>query len=70
LLDQRFAGMKQALQGATDEDRRAAIQEMLATSTTCWTSSAWSGEDTQQDFDEFMDKHGEHFPENPRNSTS
>ena len=25
------------------------------------------GEDTQQDFDDFMDKHGEFFPENPRN---
>ena len=28
LLDQRFAGMKQALEGATDEDR-AAVNEML-----------------------------------------
>ena len=29
LLDQRFAGMKQALEGATDEDR-AAVSEMLS----------------------------------------
>ena len=29
LLDQRFAGMKQALEGATDEDR-AAVAEMLS----------------------------------------
>ena len=28
LLDQRFAGMKQALEGATEEDR-AAVNEML-----------------------------------------
>src|SRR6202040_1265656 len=25
------------------------------------------GEDTQQDFQDFMDKHGEFFPENPQN---
>ena len=34
LLDQRFAGMKQALENATDEDRRR-VEEMLATSATC-----------------------------------
>jgi uncharacterized protein with von Willebrand factor type A (vWA) domain len=65
LLDQRFAGMKQALEGATDEDR-AAIQEMLADLNELLEKHA-AGEDTQQDFDEFMAKHGDFFPENPQN---
>ena len=33
---------------------------------TCWTSTP-EDEDSQQDFDDFMNKHGEFFPENPRN---
>ncbi|NYJ00213.1 uncharacterized protein with von Willebrand factor type A (vWA) domain [Nocardioides thalensis] len=65
LLDQRFAGMKQALENATDEDR-AAINEMLTDLNDLLEKHA-RGEDTQQDFDDFMAKHGEFFPENPRN---
>ena len=65
LLDQRFAGMKQALEGATDEDR-AAIQEMLSDLNELLEKHA-AGEDTQQDFDDFMAKHGDFFPENPQN---
>jgi pentatricopeptide repeat protein len=65
LLDQRFAGMKNALENATDEDR-AAINEML-TDLNELLEKHQRGEDTQQDFDEFMAKHGEHFPENPQN---
>ncbi|MDZ5621796.1 VWA domain-containing protein [Nocardioides bizhenqiangii] len=59
LLDQRFAGMKQALEGATDEDR-AAIQEMLTDLNELLEKHA-AGEDTQQDFDDFMSKHGDFF---------
>jgi uncharacterized protein with von Willebrand factor type A (vWA) domain len=65
LLDQRFAGMKQALEGATDEDR-AAIQEMLTDLNELLEKHA-RGEDTPQDFDDFMAKHGDFFPENPQN---
>src|SRR5262245_14648600 len=65
MLDQRFAGMKQALENATDEDR-AAINEMLTDLNDLLSKHA-SGQDTQQDFEDFMDKHGEFFPENPRN---
>src|SRR6478609_217837 len=65
LLDQRFAGMKQALEGATDEDR-AAISEML-TDLNDLLSKHQLGEDTPEDFDEFMAKHSEFFPENPQN---
>jgi uncharacterized protein with von Willebrand factor type A (vWA) domain len=65
LLDQRFAGMKQAMENATDEDR-AAINEMLSDLNELLEKHRL-GEDTNEDFDEFMDKHGDFFPENPQN---
>jgi uncharacterized protein with von Willebrand factor type A (vWA) domain len=65
MLDQRFAGMKQALEGATDEDRQR-VSEMLDDLNDLLDKHA-RGEDTQQDFENFMAKHGEFFPENPRN---
>ena len=65
MLDQRFAGMKEALAGATDEDRQR-VNEMLDDLNELLDKHN-RGEDTQQDFEEFMDKHGEFFPENPRN---
>lgn len=64
LLDQRFAGMKQALENATDEDR-AAVNEMLKDLNELLDKHR-RGEDSQDDFDEFMDKHGDFFPEGPR----
>ncbi|GAB2875761.1 vWA domain-containing protein [Nocardioides pacificus] len=64
MLDQRFAGMKQALEGATEEDR-AAIAEMLADLNELLAKHA-RGEDTAQAFEQFMDKHGDFFPEQPR----
>jgi uncharacterized protein with von Willebrand factor type A (vWA) domain len=64
MLDQRFAGMKQALENATDEDR-AAINEMLNDLNELLSKHA-TGADTDEDFAEFMDKHGDHFPENPQ----
>lgn len=65
LLDQRFAGLKNALEGATEEDR-AAITEMLGDLNDLLEKHA-RGEDTPADFDEFMAKHGDQFPEDPRN---
>lgn len=65
MLDQRFAGMKQALENATDEDRRR-VNEMLDDLNDLLDKHA-KGQDTQQDFQDFMNKHGEFFPENPRN---
>ena len=65
LLDQRFAGMKQALENATDEDR-AAVNEMLGDLNELLEKHRL-GEDTPEDFDEFMAKHSEFFPENPQN---
>ncbi|WP_186629106.1 VWA domain-containing protein [Rhodococcus sp. BP22] len=65
MLDQRFAGMKKALEGATDEDRQA-ISEMLKDLNELLDAHN-KGEDTDAQFDEFMNKHGQHFPENPQN---
>src|SRR5690625_2798475 len=65
MLDQRFAGMKQALQGATDEDRQR-VSDMLDDLNDLLDKHS-RGEDTEQDFQQFMDKHGEFFPEGPRN---
>jgi uncharacterized protein with von Willebrand factor type A (vWA) domain len=59
LLDQRFAGMKQALENATDEDR-AAINEMLSDLNELLEKHRL-GTDTQDDFDAFMGKHGDFF---------
>ncbi len=64
LLDQRFQGMKQALENATDEDR-AAIDEMLSDLNEL-LEKRQRGEDTQEDFEEFMRKHGDQFPEEPQ----
>ncbi|OBF25681.1 VWA domain-containing protein [Mycobacterium sp. ACS4331] len=65
MLDQRFAGMKQALENATDEDRQR-VNDMLDDLNDLLDKHA-AGKDTQQDFQDFMDKHGEFFPENPKN---
>jgi uncharacterized protein with von Willebrand factor type A (vWA) domain len=65
MLDQRFAGMKQALENATDEDRQR-VNDMLDDLNSLLDKHA-NGQDSQQDFQDFMDKHGEFFPENPKN---
>ncbi len=65
MLDQRFSGMKQALENATDEDRQA-VNEMLDDLNGLLDKHA-NGQDTEQDFQDFMAKHGQHFPENPQN---
>ena len=65
MLDQRFAGMKQALENATDEDRQR-VNDMLDDLNDLLDKHS-RGEDSQQDFDDFMKKHGEFFPENPQN---
>lgn len=56
VLDQRFAGMKQALENATDEDREA-VSEMLRDLNELLGKHR-RGEDTEADFREFMAKHG------------
>ena len=65
MLDQRFAGMKSALEGATDADRQA-IRDMLRDLNDLLEKRRL-GQDSAEDFDEFMQKHGDQFPENPKN---
>ncbi|QFZ21811.1 vWA domain-containing protein [Saccharothrix syringae] len=64
LMDQRFQGMKQAMESVRPEDVQR-IQDMLADLNALLAAHA-QGQDTGERFDEFMRKHGEFFPENPR----
>ena len=63
VLEQRFAGLKNALENASDADR-AALNEMLADLNSLLEARR-DGTDTQEQFDDFMAKHGEYFPEQP-----
>ncbi|GGF41321.1 hypothetical protein GCM10011519_13860 [Marmoricola endophyticus] len=64
LLDQRFQGMKEAMAGATDEDRQR-ISQMLSDLNEMLEANA-RGEHTPEQFEKFMDEHGDFFPENPQ----
>ncbi|TCO45180.1 uncharacterized protein with von Willebrand factor type A (vWA) domain [Kribbella antiqua] len=66
LLGSRFEGMKEALQQTTPEDVER-INEMLTDLNALLAAHAQGRPDVPQLFDEFMAKHGEFFPENPRN---
>jgi uncharacterized protein with von Willebrand factor type A (vWA) domain len=66
LMESRFQGMKQALQNMRPEDTER-IRQMMADLNDLLLSHL-RGEDTTERFDEFMRKHGEFFPENPRNT--
>jgi uncharacterized protein with von Willebrand factor type A (vWA) domain len=64
VLDQQFRGMKQALQDPADSESRQALKDMLA-DLNALLDKHGRGEDTAQDFSEFMAKHGQFFPEQP-----
>ncbi|MFQ6227441.1 vWA domain-containing protein [Nocardia sp. NPDC002869] len=66
LLESRFQGMKQALQDATPQDVER-VRQMMADLNDLLAAHA-RGEDTTERFAEFMDDHGEFFPENPRDT--
>jgi Uncharacterized protein with a von Willebrand factor type A (vWA) domain len=66
MLDQRFQGMKQAMENATPEDVER-IREMLDDLNRLLADHT-AGQDTTQQFADFMGKHGEFFPENPQNT--
>lgn len=63
VLDAQFAGMKQALE-SQDPALMAAIKDMLADLNGLLAAHA-RGEDTTDKFAEFMERHGELFPESP-----
>jgi uncharacterized protein with von Willebrand factor type A (vWA) domain len=66
LLEQRFEGIKQALQSSSAEDVER-IRRMLADLNDLLAAYARGEQDTSQLFAEFMRKHGDFFPERPRN---
>ncbi|MCO5559229.1 hypothetical protein L7F22_012824 [Adiantum nelumboides] len=66
MLDQRFQGMKEAMENATPEDVER-IREMLDDLNALLANHA-QGNDTTEQFAEFMAKHGQNFPENPQNT--
>lgn len=66
LMESRFQGMKQALQNTNEADVER-MREMLADLNDLLTQHA-QDRNTAAQFDEFMRKHGEFFPENPRNT--
>ncbi len=63
VLDGQFAGMKRFLEEG-DPEAMAAVKDMLADLNELLAAHA-RGEDTADRFREFMDKHGDFFPENP-----
>jgi uncharacterized protein with von Willebrand factor type A (vWA) domain len=63
-LDQRFQGMKQAMENATRADVEQ-VREMISDLNDLLDAHG-RGEDTADQFREFMDKHGQYFPENPQ----
>jgi uncharacterized protein with von Willebrand factor type A (vWA) domain len=65
VLDSQFAGMKQALENASPEDMQR-VKDMLADLNAMLDADA-KGQHTQEQFDEFMARHGEFFPSNPEN---
>src|ERR1700712_2013171 len=65
MLDQRFQGMKQAMENATPQDVER-VRGMLDDLNRLLSQHA-QGQDTTQQFNDFMAEHGELFPENPSN---
>jgi uncharacterized protein with von Willebrand factor type A (vWA) domain len=71
VLDSQFRGMKQAMQSmqsGSPESAAAmqAVKDMMADLNEMLAADA-RGEHTQEDFDQFMEKHGQFFPDQPAN---
>jgi uncharacterized protein with von Willebrand factor type A (vWA) domain len=64
VLDSQFRGMKQALEGA-DPQAMARVREMMRALNDMLDADA-RGEDTTEQFAEFMREYGEYFPDNPQ----
>lgn len=64
VLDSQFQGMRDALAGASPEELQR-IRDMVADLNAMLEADA-RGEDTQRQFEEFMERYGDMFPENPR----
>ena len=64
VLDSQFRGMRDALAGASPEELQR-IRDMVADLNAMLEADA-RGEDTQRQFEEFMERYGDMFPERPR----
>ncbi|WP_346621763.1 VWA domain-containing protein [Blastococcus montanus] len=64
VLDSSFASMKQALENATGQDMQA-VKDMVADLSRL-VDAHNRGEDTDQQFADFMDRHGQFFPDDPQ----
>src|ERR1700728_972792 len=64
VLDSQFRGMKQAMSNP-DPQAMQRVKDMLADLNEMLAADA-RGEHTQADFDRFMERHGELFPDHPR----
>lgn len=65
VLDAQFAGLRDAMQSATPEDL-AQVREMMHALNEMLDADA-RGEHTQEQFDDFMRRYGEFFPDQPQN---
>src|SRR3712207_6015983 len=64
VLDSSFASMKQALENATEGDVQA-VKDMVADLSQLIDAHN-RGEDTDEQFRQFMDEHGQFFPDDPQ----
>ena len=65
VLDSQFRGMKEALE-SPDPEAMQRVKDMLAELNQMLEADA-RGEHTQQDFEAFMDRYGDMFPDRPAN---
>jgi Uncharacterized protein with a von Willebrand factor type A (vWA) domain len=65
VLDTQFRGMREALANP-DPQAMERVRQMMSDLNDMLDRDA-RGEHTQEDFDRFMEKHGDFFPEKPRN---
>ncbi|HET7311947.1 MAG TPA: hypothetical protein VFJ17_11560 [Mycobacteriales bacterium] len=65
VLDSQFRGMKQALEGA-DAESMQRVKDMMRELNDMLEADA-RGEDTSQQFSDFMESYGDFFPDNPQN---
>src|SRR3954471_17897431 len=64
VLDSQFRGMKQALEGADPESMQR-VRDMMSALNNMLEADA-RGEDTSEQFAEFMQQYGDFFPDNPQ----
>ncbi|WP_153504806.1 vWA domain-containing protein [Cumulibacter manganitolerans] len=64
IMQQQFAGLKEALQNP-DPAAMQSIRDMLADLNSLLANHA-KGEDTTEQFEQFMRDHGEYFPDDPK----